>query len=54
MRRKIVWIIWECELSEPILRYLFISGRELWPEQACELSDVRISKGQIIRATLYI
>ena len=26
-----------CELSEPILRYVFINGRELCPEHACEL-----------------
>ena len=31
-------IIQACELSEPILHYVFINGRELCPEQACELS----------------
>ena len=27
-----------CELSEPILCYVFINGRELCPQQACKLS----------------
>ena len=47
-------IIQACELSEPTLHYVLMNGRELCPEQACELSGaVRISKGQIIRAILY-
>ena len=29
-----------CELSEPILRYVFTNSRELCPEQVCELSRV--------------
>ena len=36
--RKIVRIIRTCELSEPILSYIFINSRELCPEQVCELS----------------
>ena len=31
-------IIQAYELSEPILHYILINGRELCPEQACELS----------------
>ena len=38
MRGKIVQIIRACELSEPILRYIFINGRELCPEKVRELS----------------
>ena len=38
MRGKIVRIIWACEWSESILHYIFTNGRELCPEQMCELS----------------
>ena len=37
MRGKIVRIILACKLSEPILRYIFINGNELCPEQVCKL-----------------
>ena len=51
--RKIVRIIRACKSSEPILQHVFINGKELCPEQVCELSrGVRISEGQIIQATL--
>ena len=40
MHRKIMRIIWSCELSDPIIHYIFINGRKLCPEQACELSRV--------------
>ena len=38
--QKIVRIIRASELSEPILHYVFINGRELCPEQVCKLSGV--------------
>ena len=38
MRGKIVRIIRACELSEHILHCAHKNGRELCPEQACELS----------------
>ena len=51
--RKIRANIQACELSKPILRYVIIKGRELCPEQACELSGgLRISEGQIIRVKI--
>ena len=52
MRRKILRIIQACELSEPVLHYVFTYGRELCPEQVRIKQGVWISKGQIIWAIL--
>ena len=38
MRRKTVWIIRACELSEPILCYVFFNGGELCTGQLHKLS----------------
>ena len=49
MRGKIMPIIRACELSQPTLCYVFTKGRELYPEQAyelsgaCELARVKLS-----------
>ena len=38
MCRKIMWIVWACKLSDPILCCILMNGTELYPDQACELS----------------
>ena len=38
MCRKIMQIIWACELSDTILCCVLMNGIELCPDQACELS----------------
>ena len=54
MRRKIVRIIQACELSEPILRYIFTNGTAV-PRASVRINGgVRISQGEIIRAILYL
>ena len=47
--KKIMRLIWGCKLSEPILHYVLMNGRELCAEQAyklswaCELARVKLS-----------